>query len=175
VQVICMNETGGRYVLADLCVLSFILAQTFQAFAYWFWIPNSHGPQDDLLIYLLRVDQIRALLVMGTILLLIVPYTVIALRYRKVAPIASLLGLIFGAAFIGFEMSARSIDFFVVGQHCAHQLESAAASADREAILRQFSMWNDLMLGWNFPLRFVVLPGVMHICRRNLKRKGRLV
>ena len=112
-----MNETGGRYVLAGLCVLSFILAKTFQAFAYCFWIPNSHGPQDDLLIYLLSVDQIRALLVMGTILLLIVPYTVIALRYRKVAPIASLLGLIFGAAFIGFEMSARSIDFFVVGQH----------------------------------------------------------
>jgi hypothetical protein len=39
-----MNGIGGRYILAGLCVLSFILAQTFQAFAYWFWIPNSHGP-----------------------------------------------------------------------------------------------------------------------------------
>lgn len=148
-----MNSAGRRYVLAGLCVLSFIVAQTFQAFAYWFWIPTSHGPQDDLLIYLLHVDQIRALLVMGSILLLIVPYAVIALRYFKIAPLASVLGLIFGAAFIGFEISARSVDFFVVGQHRAHQLATAATSADRATILRQFAMWNDMMLGWTFPLR----------------------
>jgi hypothetical protein len=38
-------------------------------------------------------------------------------QHTQWSPIASPLGLIFGAAFIGFEMSARSIDFFVVGQH----------------------------------------------------------
>jgi hypothetical protein len=156
-----MNEAGRRYFFAGLCILLFIVAQTFQAFAYWFWIPASHGPQEDLLIYLLRVDQIRALLVMGTILLLIVPYAVIALRYIKIAPLVSALGLIFGAAFIGFEIAARSIDFFVVGQHWAHQLQTAASSADRETILHRFVMWNDMMLGWTFALR---LAGFLASC-----------
>ncbi len=60
-----MNRESRRYLLAGLCILLFLAAQTFQALAYWFWIPASHDPQDDLLVYLLRVDQIRALLVMG--------------------------------------------------------------------------------------------------------------
>jgi hypothetical protein len=58
-------------------VLSFIVARTFQEFAYWFWVPTSHDPQEALLIYLPRVDQVRALLMMGTILFLIVPHAVI--------------------------------------------------------------------------------------------------
>jgi hypothetical protein len=148
-----MKETSRRYAFASLCVLSFLLAQTFQEFAYWLWIPKTHGPQDELLVYLLRVDQARALLIMGTLLLLIVPYVVIALRYRKVSPLASALGLIFGAAFVGFETTARSVDFFVVGQRWAHQLASAATSTERDAILQKFEMWNDMMLGWTFPLR----------------------
>lgn len=44
---------------------------------------------------------------MSTIALLILPYIVIATRYRKTATILSALGLIFGTAFIGFEVSAR--------------------------------------------------------------------
>lgn len=44
-----MNKLGRHYVLAGLCVISFFLAQTFQASAYWFLIPASHRPQDDLL------------------------------------------------------------------------------------------------------------------------------
>jgi len=148
-----MKQTSRRYALAGFCVLSFLLAQTFQEFADWLWIPKPNSPQDELLVYLLRADQVRALLVMGTLLLLIMPYVVIALRYWKVSPLASALALIFGAAFVGFEISARSVDFFVVGQRWAHQLASAATSADRDAILQKFAMWNDMMLGWTFPLR----------------------
>jgi hypothetical protein len=155
-----VNPSRSHYILAGLCVLSFLLAQTFQAFAYWFWIPNSHDPQKDLLVYLVRVNQVRALLVMGTILLLIVPYAVIGLRYFKSAPLASVLGFIFGAAFIGFELSARSVDFFVVGQRWAHQMMVASPAA-RETILRDFALWNDVMVGWTFLLR---LAGLLASC-----------
>ncbi|MGA7919674.1 MAG: hypothetical protein WCA38_08370 [Candidatus Acidiferrales bacterium] len=110
------------YFVSDLCVLFFVLAQTFQACCYWFWIPSASSPQVQLLAYHLRIDQVRARMVMASILSRIVPYRVIALTGSKNAPLASLLGLIFGAAFVGFEVSARSIDFFVVGQHWAHHL-----------------------------------------------------
>ena len=137
----------------------FLAAQTFQAFAYWFWIPTSHDPQHNLLVYLLRVDRIRALLLMGTILLLIVPYALVALRYFRVAPVASVLGFAFGAAFVGFEISIRSIDFFVVGQHWAYHLSSADSA--REVILRRFVLWNEMMYGLTFPL---MLAGLLASC-----------
>jgi hypothetical protein len=109
---------------------------------------------------------------MGTILLLIVPYSAIALRYFRIAPMASVLGLIFGAAFIGFEISARSIDFFVVGRHWAHHLAPAASSADRETALRQFAVWNDIVLGWTFALRLAALLASCAFAAATSNEKG---
>jgi hypothetical protein len=146
-----MKQTGGPYLLAALCVLVFILAQTFQELSFRFWIPASKTLQDDLLTHLLTADQVRALAVMGSILLLALPFTVVALRYREIAPIASTLGLIFAAAFIGFEISDRSIDFFVIGRHWAHQFQDAAGP-ERETLLRRFALWNEIVEGWYFPL-----------------------
>ena len=87
-----MDNMKARYVASGLCILLFIAARTFQQFAYWLWIPVSHGPQDDLLAYLLPIDRVRAILIMSTIVVLIVPFVVIAIRYFEVAPLASLLG-----------------------------------------------------------------------------------
>lgn len=123
---------------------------------YLWWIPTSHGPQDDLRAYLLIADQARALAVGGTILLLMVPYVVIALRYIKASPMAASLGLIFGAAFIGFEITQRSIDFFVVGAKWAHDFPNAS-QIQREIILNRFALWNEVVVGWTFPLRLSVL------------------
>ena len=95
-----MNAEGRRYVLAGVCTLSFILAQTFRAFAYWFWLRPARTPREDLVAYSLRLDQVRALLVLGAILLLIVPYAVIARRCSKVAPLASISGFTFGVMFV---------------------------------------------------------------------------
>jgi len=147
-----MPKSGRKYLIAGLCVLTFVIAQTFQAFAYWFWIPISSGPQDDLLTYLLPIDQLRSLLVMSTIALLIVPYIIIANRFCKATPVLSTLGFICGAAFIGFEVSNRSLDFFVVGKAWAHQFQSAAPGAVRDALLQRFALWNEIVHGWYFPL-----------------------
>src|SRR5260370_17790060 len=103
-----------EYVIAGSCLVLFIAAQTFQEIAYRFWIPVSHSPQDDLLAYLLPIDRARAILIMATIVPLIVPFVVIALRCFRVAPVESILELVFGVAFIGFELSHRSMDFFVI-------------------------------------------------------------
>ena len=140
-----------RYRLAAFCIFLFLAAQTFQELAYRFWIPASHDAADDLLAYLLPIDEIRSLLVMGTVVGLIVPFTVIALRYRNRAPLASLTGMIFGAAFIGFELSQRSVDFFVIGQQWARQFASTSG-ASPELILHRFALWNEVVRGWYFPL-----------------------
>ena len=141
----------ARYRLSAFCMFFFLLAQSFQEIAYRFWIPVSHSPQDELLIYLLPIDKARAILIMGAIVVLIVPFVVIALRYWTRAPLASVLGVIFGSAFIGFELSHRSVDFFVIGQQWAHDLASASAT-QRELILQRFLRWNEMVRGWYFPL-----------------------
>jgi hypothetical protein len=137
-----------QYLFAMVCVLLFVMAQTFQELAYRYWIPASNDPQSELLTYLLRANQLSAVLVMGSILLLMFPYAVIAHKFRNVAPMASLFGMMFGFAFIACEIAARSIDLFVVGQEWARQFEASS----RETILLHFRLWNEIMRGWYFPL-----------------------
>src|SRR5271157_4114969 len=139
-----------RYRLAAFFVFLFLAAQTFQELAYRLWIPATNGPADELLNYLLPIDKVRSLLIMGTIVGLIVPFAVIALRYRNRAPLASLIGIVFGAAFIGFELAHRSVDFFVIGQW-AREFASASGS-QRELVLQRFASWNEMVRGWHFPL-----------------------
>lgn len=140
-----------HYVAGGICIAAFIVSQFFQELAYRFWIPAARTPQNELMVYLLPMDQARALAIMGTIFLLIVPFAVIALRYRETAPLASALGLIFGVAFIGFETIHRSMDFFLVGRAWAHQFAEVASGPEREAILLRYAHWNEMLKGWFFP------------------------
>jgi hypothetical protein len=146
-----MSEPEARYVAAALCVLAFLAAQAFQHFAFWFLIPAAKGPQDELRNYLLPVDRARALLVGGTILLLLVPYVVVALRFLEVAPVTSLLGLTLGVGFVGFEITHRGVEFVLVGTNWARQY-SRASEAERESILRRYSTWGELTQAWYLPL-----------------------
>ena len=146
-----MYRSQPRYTFAAVSLALLILAQTFQELAYRFWIPKSRGPEDDLLIYLQPIERLRAMLVLGTIVLLIVPFAVLALRYTKTAPLASLLGLIFGVGFVGFEFCHRSLDFFLVGGKWAREFTSANL-AERASILARLERWNEISEAWYFPL-----------------------
>jgi len=141
----------AHYLLAGCCVVLFILAQTFQEVAYDIWIPESRSPQQDLSIFLMPVDRARALLILATIVVLIVPFIVIAIRCFELAPVASIVGLIFGSAFIGFEMVHRSADFFVIGSNWASHFAHAASDAERDTVLHRFALWNEMIKGWFFP------------------------
>src|SRR5262249_40858610 len=92
------------------------------------------------------------ILIGSTIVSLMVPFAVIASRYFKIAPVMSVVGVVFGSAFIGFEISHRSMDFFVVGMKWAREFASAPGAAERDAVLQRFSQWNQLIQGWFFPL-----------------------
>ena len=146
------QRPANRYFLAAFCVLLFLLGQTFQQLAYQLWIPSPDDPANALLVYLNRVDQLRAIILIFSILVLLIPYIAAAQRFRHVAPLASAVGLIGGIAFIGFELTARSIDLLLVGQQWAHQFQAATASSVREMILQRFQLWNDFEHAWYFPL-----------------------
>jgi hypothetical protein len=148
-----MYRSQPRYTFAAVSLALMILAQGFQELAYRLWIPKSRGLEDDLLICLLPIEHLRAMLVMGTIVLLVVPFAVLALRYARTAPLASLLGFVFGAAFIGFEFSHRSLDFFLVGGKWAREFASANL-AERASIFARVERWNEISEAWYFPLLF---------------------
>jgi hypothetical protein len=98
-----MRQEQRRYQFAGFCILFFIAAQTFQDLATRFWIPAAHGPEQELLIYLLRMDRARALLILSSILLLVIPYITITMRYWLATPIAAVSGLIAGISLLGLN------------------------------------------------------------------------
>jgi hypothetical protein len=78
-----MTGQGRQALFAGLCVLAFLATQTFQQVALWLWIPGPLNLRDELVTYALPVDQVRAILVPVGLILLIVPYCVVALRYNR--------------------------------------------------------------------------------------------
>lgn len=140
-----------RYLAAGLCTVAFLAAQAFQQVAYGYLLPAPRMPEDELGNHLRPVDRARALLVGGTILLLLVPYVTVSLRYGEVAPAVSLLGLVFGAAFVGFETAHRSLDYFLVGGKWAVRYFQAS-ELEREQIQARYSLWGDISHAWYFPL-----------------------
>jgi hypothetical protein len=62
------------------------------------------------------------------------------------------LGFLFGALFVVFEISARSIDLSVVSERWAPAFQAAASQPERDAILRHVVLWTDVEHGWYFPL-----------------------
>jgi hypothetical protein len=76
-----------------------------------------------------------------------VPYLVFTIRYIEVSPVAPVLGLIFGAAFVRCEISYRSVEFFVVGMKWAREFQNGSG-IERDVILHRFALWNDMVQGW---------------------------
>jgi hypothetical protein len=167
-----MQRPANRYLLAAFCVLLFLLGQTFQQLAYRFSIPSPNDPGSALLVYLQRADQLRAIILIFSILILFIPYIVTAQRFRQVAPLASAMGLIGGIAFTGFEITARSIDLFLVGQQWAHQFQAATAPSAREMILQRFQLWNDFERAWYFPLLLSHFVSSCGFCLATWKSEG---
>lgn len=146
-----MQPEQRQYRLAGVCVLFFVAAQTFQEVASRFWIPDAHGPEQELQVYLLPIDRVRALLILASILTLIIPYITIAMRYWRATPIAAAVGLIACAGFVGFEFTARSMDFFVIGQSWATVFREGSP-AEKAMILHRYALWSDMVRGIYFEI-----------------------
>jgi hypothetical protein len=94
-----------------------------------------------------------------------VPFTVVAIRCFKPAPLASVLGLIYGSSFVGLEIIHRSLDYFVVG-NWDRQFQNASA-IQRDIILSRFAVWNQIVQGRYFPLMLSFPVAFMLFFRRH--------
>ncbi|NID14665.1 hypothetical protein [Luteibacter yeojuensis] len=141
-----------HYRLSAYCILFFVAVQTFQELGSRFWIPEAQGPEQELLVYLLTIDRVRALLVLLSIILLVVPYTVIAVRYAGRLPVVAIIGFTGMLGFVGFEILHRSVDYFVVGRQWATALEASGGAGSNPAILAQYVLWSGFARGLYFPL-----------------------
>lgn len=147
-----MQQEQRRYRFAGFCILFFIAAQTFQELATRFWIPAARGSEEELLTYLLATDRVRALLILASILVLVIPYITIAMRYWRATPVAAAAGLIASLAFIGFEFTSRSMDFFVVGLSWASAFHSSGSPAEKATIVQRYMLWSDMVRGIYFEI-----------------------
>jgi hypothetical protein len=84
------------YTAGAVGILAFVVAQTFQEFAHWPWIPYA---------------------ILGTIIWLLVPYTALAITRFRETPMAAVLGLIFFTIFVISEWVARSVQQVDPGWH----------------------------------------------------------
>lgn len=144
-----LNHTD-RYLAASFALFCFIAAQAFQSVALTYWIPAGQSPQENLTLYLLPINELRAALVGIGILLLAIPYLVTALQYFPIDPIFSLLGFVSGTGFIAAEIAQRSIDFFLVARWAREMGSTSAISQD--VLLQRYELWNDITTAWYFPL-----------------------
>jgi hypothetical protein len=123
-----MGQDQHRYRLTGICIVFFLVAQTFQELASRFWIPDAHGREQELQVYLLPIDRVRALLILASILTLIVPYT-IAMRYWQSTPIAAATGLV---ACIGLWGSSLPLAAWIFSSSGRTGLASFTADLQRK-------------------------------------------
>jgi succinate dehydrogenase/fumarate reductase cytochrome b subunit len=55
-------------------------------------------------------------------------------------------------AFIGFEFTARAMDFFVVGQSWANAFHASGSSVEKAMIVHRYVLWSDMVRGIYFEL-----------------------
>lgn len=97
------------------------------------------------------LDHWRAILVLVGLLLLAVPYAVIALDRIRLAPVSATLGFAFGVLFLAIELVYRGVELVIIHQGLAPEL-LAAGVARREAILGEYAAWNELVVALYLPL-----------------------
>ncbi len=161
-----------RYLSAAGVLICFLAAQAFQSLASAYWLPSAHSPQQALALYLLPINKLRAVLVGATILGLVFPYLVIALRYIRVDPISSLLGFVFEVGFVGAEIAQRSVDFLLVGDRWARAFQGGSAVL-QQMLLQRFDVWNELTAAWYFPLLLAHLIASCFFLRATWTEWGR--
>lgn len=164
---------GSRhYRLAALCVLLFVAAQVFQEVALLLWIPAAQGPEPQLLAYLSTIDRVRAVSILYSIVLLLVAYAVIAVRYWSRLPVVAMLGFSGMLGFVGFELLHRSIDYFVVGRDWAVMLQATTDTEARDDILRRYALWSGFARGLYFPLMLSYFASSIAFCYATMGDKG---
>jgi len=119
------------YTAGAVGILAFLVAQTFQEFAHWAWIPFA---------------------ILATIIWLLVPYTALAITRFQQTPMAAVLGLICFIVFVLSEWVARNVHDIDPGWHFVTMSSFLLASiAFAVATWRDTERWH-----WLAPAAFAL-------------------
>lgn len=143
--------TPRHFRIAATCVCLFLATQLFQGLCLLVLLPETDSAAEALTQRGQVLDHWRAILVLVGLLLLAVPYAVIALDRIRTAPVAASLGFTFGALFVAIELLYRGVELVRIHGGLAPEL-SAATAARRETILGEYAAWNELVAALYFPL-----------------------
>jgi hypothetical protein len=138
----CLAAAGAAVYLA---------AQTFQDFAYRWWIPASGDPRAELLVRLEPVDRARAAALLVSFVGLALAYTAVAAALAPRARTAAVAGGVAAAGFIALELATRAFDLIVVGLKWAPTF-AAGTPEEGGAILDRFAQWSQLETALYAPL-----------------------
>jgi hypothetical protein len=140
----------GMFRIAAICAGFYLAVQTFQFVLFRLVLATGGGPVEAAIARLEPLETVRAVLLLISMFALVPVYVAIALRCFRAAPGTALSGLIFGVAFVLFELAYRTIDLFLVSQVWAAAVRDGGDAA--AAALERIQLWEAAIGAWYFVL-----------------------
>lgn len=142
------TQRARLYLLATICLALYLAAQVLQFVLLRLVLSSPASPHEEMLARLAPAETLRATLLLLSHFCLVPVYIAIAVRRWRHAPGAAACGVVFGAAFVLFEVSYRSLDLFLV----SHGWAAAYAAAPDPALIERTALWEQAVSAWYFPL-----------------------
>jgi hypothetical protein len=139
------------HVVATACLGLYLAAQILQLILFRVVLSRPDGAEAELLARLEPAETLRAVVILLSHFCLVPVYVAVALRRWPHAPGAAACGVLFGLAFVLFELSYRTIDLFLVSRGWAPAYAAADATV-RAALLERTALWEQAVGAWYFAL-----------------------
>jgi hypothetical protein len=136
-----LSPSVNFYRLATACCACYVIAQAIQQTAFRHGINDAATGERAILQRLLPLDQFRLWVILLSFFPILVAFAAVALRRVRSSPAAALLGFTFSFLFVAAEISARSIDLFLVSRKWAVEFDSATSPAVQQLIAGRMQLW----------------------------------
>jgi hypothetical protein len=145
------SQRARLYLLATACLALYLGAQILQLVLRVWILPAPGSAHEEMLARLGPAETLRATVLLLSHFCLVPVYVAVALRRWGHAPGAAACGVVFGAAFVLFEVSYRTVDLFLVSHGWAAAYTTADAGA-RTLLLERTALWEQAVGAWYFAL-----------------------
>lgn len=147
-----LSPSESFYRLATACCAYYVIAQIIQQAAFQHGINDAATGEQGILQRLLPLDQFRLSVILLSFFPILVAFAAVALRRIRSSPAAALLGFTFSFLFVAAELSARSIDLFLVSRKWAAEYHSATSPAIQQLIAGRIQLWDESLEAFYFVL-----------------------
>jgi hypothetical protein len=147
-----LSPSVNFYRFATACCAYYVIAQIIQEAAFQHGINDAATGEQGILQRLLPLDQFRLSVILLSFFPILVAFAAVALRRIRSSPAAAPLGFSFSFLFVATEVSARSIDLFLVSRKWATEYHSATSPAIQQLIAARIQLWEESLGAFYFVL-----------------------